>query len=307
MRHPFLLQLLLAYVGVCDVRGVSEFKICAFNLQHFGESKAKKEDVMHTLAKIITRCDVSLLQEVRDSKQKALPQLLERLNKYDIYHKYAAVASERLGRSEAYQEQYVFVYRTDTVTVTGQYQYPDNRPGDVDAFSREPFVVRFKAPKTALKEFVLVPQHTSPANTTKELEALYDVLQHVRKMWKTENVMLLGDFNADCAYLSKRSRQKLRLFTENSLSWLIKDKTDTTVRSTTSCTYDRIVVHGDAFVNAVVPFSAKPFNFQLEYQLTEEQALMVSDHYPVEVLLKNGTAKLSFSLFLISLLTFISR
>lgn len=107
------------------------------------------------------------------------------------------------------------------MTVTGQYHYPDN----VDAFSREPFVVRFKAPKTgqfsdtqvysfsmmrsellfkhinlfylhstspppsacsAIKEFVLIPQHTTPANTTKELDALYDVLQHVRKMWQTE-------------------------------------------------------------------------------------------------------------------------
>lgn len=34
------------------------------------------------------------------------------------------------------------------MTVTGQYQYPDDKPGDVDAFAREPFVVRFKAPKT---------------------------------------------------------------------------------------------------------------------------------------------------------------
>lgn len=40
------------------------------------------------------------------------------------------------------------VCRTGTVTVTGQYQYPDDKPGDVDAFAREPFVVRFKAPKT---------------------------------------------------------------------------------------------------------------------------------------------------------------
>lgn len=40
------------------------------------------------------------------------------------------------------------VCRTDTVTVTGEYQYPDDQPGDVDAFAREPFVVRFRAPKT---------------------------------------------------------------------------------------------------------------------------------------------------------------
>ena len=43
---------------------------------------------------------------------------------------------------------YVNVCRAGTVTVTGQYQYPDNLPGDEDAFAREPFVVRFRAPGT---------------------------------------------------------------------------------------------------------------------------------------------------------------
>ncbi|XP_061155661.1 deoxyribonuclease-1-like 1 [Syngnathus typhle] len=305
MRHFFLL--LLPCIKVCGVQGASDFRICAFNLQHFGESKTKKQDVMQMYAKIITRCDVSLLQEVRDNKEKALPQLLEHINNYDRSHTYKAVASERLGRSETYQEQYVFVYRADTVSVTGQYQYPDSRPGDVDAFSREPFVVRFKAPKTAIKEFVLIPQHTSPANVSRELDALYDVLQHVRRMWKTENIMLLGDFNADCAYLSKRSRGKLRLFQDKSLSWLMPEKTDTTVRESTSCAYDRMVVHGEAFAKAVVPFSAKPFNFQMEYRLSEEEALKVSDHYPIEVLLKNCASTVSFSIFIISLLLFISR
>lgn len=106
------------------------------------------------------------------------------------------------------------VFRADTVTVTDQYQYPDDLPGDEDAFSREPFVVRFKAPRTGqfsdshinvmktlsifsliihrfhlilvIKDFVLIPQHTTPTNTTKELDALYDVLQKVREMWKVE-------------------------------------------------------------------------------------------------------------------------
>ncbi|XP_023261768.1 deoxyribonuclease gamma-like [Seriola lalandi dorsalis] len=285
MRSSSLL-LLSFLMGVRDVQGGSDFRVCAFNLQHFGDSKSKKSDVMETLTRIITRCDVCLLQEVRDSKGKALPQLLTQLNSNDSVHKYDAVASERLGRSESYQEQYVFVYRTDTVTVSGQYQYPDIRPGDVDAFSREPFVVRFKAPRTTIKEFVLIPQHTTPTNTTKELDALYDVLQDVRKMWKTENVILLGDFNADCGYLAKKNRKNVRLITEKSLVWLIEDKTDTTVRSSTSCAYDRIVVHGETFARAIVPLSAKPFNFQSEYELTEDQALEVSDHYPVEVLLK---------------------
>uniref|UniRef100_A0A8C4HZY7 Deoxyribonuclease-1-like 1 n=1 Tax=Dicentrarchus labrax TaxID=13489 RepID=A0A8C4HZY7_DICLA len=259
----------------------------SFKFHQRGSGNQKTLHVSRTNRLIIARCDVCLLQEVRDSKEKALPQLLDSLNRYDTDHVYDAVASERLGRSESYKEQYVFVYRTGAVTVTGEYQYPDDLPGDVDAFSREPFVVRFKAPKTVIKEFVLIPQHTTPTNTTKELDALYDVLQRVRKMWKTENVMLLGDFNADCGYLAKKNRKHVRLITERNLYWLIPDKTDTTVRAATSCAYDRIVVHGESFDRAIVPSSAKPFNFQMEYQLTEEQALEVSDHYPVEVLLKD--------------------
>jgi len=54
-----------------------------------------------------------------------------------------------------------------------------------------------------------------------------------------QNVMLLGDFNADCAYLAKKNRKNVRLITGKSLYWLIPEKTDTTVRSSTSCTYDR--------------------------------------------------------------------
>lgn len=288
--RSFSILLLSFLLGACYVEGAekeADFRICAFNLQHFGESKSKKSNVMHTLTRIISRCDVTLLQEVRDSKEKALPALMDGLNRYDTEHEYKSVASERLGRSESYQEQYVFIYRADTVSLTGQYQYPDNRPGSVDVFSREPFVVRFKAPKTAIKEFVLIPQHTSPENATKEIDALYDVLKHVMKMWRTENVMLLGDFNADCGYLAKKNRKFVRLLTERNLYWLIPEKTDTTVRESTSCAYDRIVVHGETFARAVVPNSAKPFNFQKEYRLQEDQALEVSDHYPVEVLLKS--------------------
>nr|XP_015824347.2 deoxyribonuclease-1-like 1 isoform X1 [Nothobranchius furzeri] len=283
MRSIFLLLFLLT---VADAQRSSEFRICAFNLHHYGDSKSRKSDVMMTLARIITRCDVCLLQEVRDSKGTAVPQLLQTIKRYDSTSSYQHVSSERLGRSESYQEQYVFIYRTETVTVTDLYQYPDDLKGDEDAFSRDPFVVRFKAPRTVIKEFVLIPQHTTPSNTTKELDALYDVLQRVKKMWRTENVMLLGDFNADCGYLAKKNRKNVRLITDKNLYWLIPDDSDTTVKLSTSCSYDRIVVNGETFNSAVVPSSAQPFNFQQEYGLTEEQALDVSDHYPVEVLLK---------------------
>ncbi|XP_074978423.1 LOW QUALITY PROTEIN: deoxyribonuclease-1 [Caretta caretta] len=45
----------------------------------------------------------------------------------------------------------------------------------------------------------------------------------------------------------------------------------------------RIVVQGDELLRAVVPGSAKPYNFARSLGLSEEEALQVSDHYPVEV------------------------
>ena len=51
--------------------------------------------------------------------------------------------------------------------------------------------------------------------------------------------MLLGDFNADCGYLAKKNKKNVRLITEKNLTWLIPEDSDTTVRLSTSCTYDR--------------------------------------------------------------------
>ncbi|KAJ3606974.1 hypothetical protein NHX12_026489 [Muraenolepis orangiensis] len=275
--------------GLCGVLGASGFRICAFNLHGFGESKSNNEEVMKTIVKIIVRCDVCVLQEVRDSKHKALPKLLSQLNSYNRRYQFDHVASERLGRSPAYQEQYVFVYRTDSVSVTAQYQYPDLFPGSVDVFAREPFIVRFSAPRTAIKSFVLVPLHSSPTNATKEIDSLFDVFVAVKKKWKTEKILFLGDFNAGCSYLPIKYRKDVRLLTDRRFQWLIDHDVDTTVRESTDCAYDRIVVHADS-MGYIVPRSAEPFLFPHEYHLTEEQALSVSDHYPVQVTLKSSSS-----------------
>ncbi|XP_069037458.1 deoxyribonuclease-1-like 1 isoform X1 [Lepisosteus oculatus] len=272
------------------LEAASTFKICSFNVQSFGESKSSNEKVMLSLVKIVSRCDVCLLQEVRDSKGRAVPKLIRDLNRYDEKHKYEFVASGRLGRTEAYQEQYVFVYRSDQVEVKDKYQYPDRQKGDVDAFAREPFVVHFRAPKTVARDIVLIPQHTAPANATKEIDELYDVFQEVKRLWKIKNVMFLGDFNAACGYVPKKDWKNIRLFTQPGFFWLIDNKADTTVRATTDCAYDRIVVHGDSFFQGIVPHSAKPFNFAREFHLREDEALEVSDHYPVEVEIKTTSS-----------------
>lgn len=39
---------------------------------------------------------------------------------------------------------------------------------------------------TVAKEFVLIPQHTTPSNATKEIDELYDVFVDIRARWNIE-------------------------------------------------------------------------------------------------------------------------
>ncbi|KAH1180761.1 hypothetical protein KIL84_001695 [Mauremys mutica] len=101
-----------------------------------------------------------------------------------------------------------------------------------------------------------------------------------------QNVMLLGDLNAGGPYVPPSAWGSIRLRWDPRFHWLIGDGVDTTVRARTHCAYDRIVVQGDELLRAVVPGSAKAYNFARSLGLSEEEALQVSDHYPVEVNLR---------------------
>ena len=78
--------------------------------------------------------------------------------------------------------------------------------------------------------------------------------------------------------------------TDPKFVWLIGDQEDTTVKKSTSCAYDRIVLCGQEIVNSVVPRSSGVFDFQKAYDLSEEEALDVSDHFPVEFKLQSSRA-----------------
>ncbi|XP_056614676.1 deoxyribonuclease 1 like 4, tandem duplicate 1 isoform X2 [Triplophysa dalaica] len=260
-------------------------KIAAFNIQKFGKSKLSDPLVRKTLIKIVSRYDIIVILEVVDSSGISVDEFLKELNKYTKTHHYTLKISTRLGRG-TYKEQFMFLYRDDLVDLIGSYQYKDDETGDEDAFAREPYVLRFTCHETVLKDLVLIPVHTKPEDSVKELDELYDVFQNVKEKWETDNIMILGDFNADGNYVSEKQMHKIRIRSDKNFHWLITDDVDTTASVNNDHTYDRIVVYGNDMLEAVVPDSAKPFNFQKAYKLTDENALKVSDHYPVEVELK---------------------
>nr|KAF6473918.1 deoxyribonuclease 1 like 3 [Rousettus aegyptiacus] len=254
---PPLASLLLL---VLAINSTLALRICSFNVRSFGESKKENQNVMDVIVKVIKRCDIILLMEIKDSYNTICPLLKNRLN------------GEKL------------------VSVKESYLYHDYQAGDADVFSREPFVVWFQSPYTAVKDFVIIPLHTTPETSVKEIDELADVYMEMKHRWKAENFIFMGDFNAGCTYVPKKAWKSIRLRTDHRFTWLIGDQEDTTVKKSTNCAYDRIVLRGQEIVSSVVPKSNGTFDFQKAYGLTEQEALDVSDHFPVEFRLRSPRA-----------------
>ncbi|KAK1877518.1 Deoxyribonuclease-1 [Dissostichus eleginoides] len=275
MRLLCALGLFLALLHV-----TSCLLIGAFNIQQFGDKKSQNKDVMATIKEIVLRYDIILIQE----QPKDSWILLTSSPQFDH------IVSEPLGLG-IHKERYLFLYRKETVSVTDSFQYSGLKP---DVFERPPFVVQFSSTETAVEEFVLIPIHTQPDSAVQEIDDLVDVVAAAKQKWKNNNIMVLGDFNADGTYVKDEDWKKIRLFTNKDFHWLIANGVDTTVAAKSSNTYDRIVVTTD-MEKGVVAGSAGVFNFKTEYGLPQKKAEKVSDHFPVEVELskKNKKRKLN--------------
>ncbi len=245
-------------------------KLAAFNLQIFGTTKAGKPEVMDVLSKTIRNFDIVAVQEIRDASQTALPALRDSINGM-TGPKYDYVVSERLGRTDS-KEQYAYLYNTQTIQQIGSpYTYPD--PNDL--FQREPYVAEFKS-RNGSFDFVLITIHTDPDTAAQEINDLPAVVENAKGRYQEEgDFIIMGDFNADCAYFDEHSQSPLR---SGDYFWVINNSVDTTTKST-ACTYDRIILAGQARTDFTG--NSGVFRFDKAYNLTYDMTILVSDHYPV--------------------------
>ncbi|XP_075942775.1 deoxyribonuclease-1-like [Anarhichas minor] len=235
----------------------------AFNIQSFGDKKSKDVTLMNYISTIVCRYDIILIQEVRDPDLEVTTRLMTAVSNRCPQLVYKYVVSEPLGKT-SYKERYLFLYRKSMVSVSNYHSYIDPH----GRFSRPPFIAEFST-HTAVGKFVLIPQHTSPSDAVLQIDALYDVATDVNTCWNTNNIVLLGDFNAGGTYVRDSDWQKIRLFTDKSFHWLITDNEETSVK--TGYPYDRIVVTDDMMKNGVMPGSAKVYNFMSVFRLTLDE------------------------------------
>ncbi len=245
-------------------------RIAAFNVQVFGRAKAAQPDVLSVLARVAREFDLMVVEEVRDAAGAATGRLLEEINA-EAGPRYALREGPREGRSVS-KEAYALYYAPERVELLKAELLPD----PTDAFEREPLVAWLKSGDF---DFVLLAIHVKPEDAGRELAALAVAADSLLDADPAEkDLILLGDFNADCNYFSERgSSNPLR---GPGFHWIITDAMDTTTGST-RCTYDRIVLLEGTLGHEYVPDSAGVFRFDLEYDLPPSLTRRVSDHYPV--------------------------
>lgn len=244
-------------------------RIATFNLNVFGEKKVSDPQVVDYLVRICRHFDIIAVQEIRSKHQNVIPLFVEALNADGMHYEY--VIGPRLGRSES-KEQYAYVFDTSILEVDRSEVYTVQDVDDL--LHREPLVAWFRVRGPAPEEsftFSLVNIHVDPDETDRELDVLDDVFFAVRDDGREEDdVILLGDLNVNDKHLRQLGRVK-------GMSWVIAGSQYTNTRRTAQ--YDNILFER----TATTEFTGRSgvFDFMEEYQLTPEQALLISDHFPV--------------------------
>ena len=244
-------------------------RIASFNIQVFGTSKASKPNVMEILAQVVRKFDLVAIQELRTTDETVMQSFLSRINATGRAYNY--VVGPRLGRTNS-KEQYVFVFDTQRIEIDSSSL--TTLPDPQDLLHREPLAARFRTkvtPETNAFTFILVNIHTDPDETKTELDALGDLYPLVQQKnpWAEDDVILLGDLNVNNKKLGK-------LGALPDITYTVHGE-PTNTRQTKS--YDNIVFSR----TPTTEFTGQSgiVNLQQEFQLSQEQALKVSDHYPI--------------------------
>ncbi|KAF8767270.1 Deoxyribonuclease-1-like 2 like protein [Argiope bruennichi] len=175
-------------------------------------------------------------------------------------------------------EYIAIFYRTDKLRMLKSESYYDP-----EKFYRKPFFLLFDSPTLRdMKRFGLIGYHVKPSQAVREIDALADVYDFMKDKYDIEDILIMGDFNADCDYVKEQNWDSISLWTRHEFTWAIPRTEDTTTNYR-SCALDRIVYAGENMNSGVILSSAGAFDYRYEFDVTMEEARSISDHWPVEI------------------------
>jgi len=245
-------------------------KIASFNVKELTIDKANNQLILNKIALIISNFDVVAIQEVQDDTGYALQTLEDEID--SLGSNYDFILSSSVGRT-SYLEQFAFFYRSDKLRLISNELYDDK---EYDLFERDPFIVHLASIEGNF-DFVLINVHIKPDNATNEIGKLANLLEQVQLKFPEESdFIIIGDLNADCAFFDENDQSSSLKSAE--YTWLISNDMDTNVAET-ECTYDRIIIQSPTLED--YSGNSGVHKFDDIFSLTNDEAIQISDHYPV--------------------------
>jgi len=256
------------HTEVTPLTDAQTVRIASFNIQVFGKTKASKPYVMNGLADIVRQFDLVAIQEIRTQDKYLMPNFVKLINQAG--RKYDHVCSERIGDTNV-KEQYAFVFDTEQIDIDFQSVYTVSDPDNM--LHREPLVATFRSRSVRPDEaftFTLINVHTDPDRVPEELDALAEVYRVVRRAGPNEDdIIILGDLNTD-------DRHLYRLGQLPGVHPLISGVSTNTRQNRQ---YDNLIIHQPSTTEYAGRSGV--FDIMRQYNLSQQQALEVSDHFPV--------------------------
>lgn len=253
-------------------------RVATFNIQAFGEQKSSNQNVMRVLSQIVSQFDVVAIQEVGSEDAVPIQRLVDLLNASG--GRYTATVSEPIGR-QTQLESYAFVWDEARIQLVPRSAYVVT--DSADRMHREPMVASFQVRTGAADgrvpfRFTMINANTSPSEAAapavdSEMNVLDDVFNSVREFdyreTGEEDFILLGDLNVD-------TRGLLEL---GQIPGVVTIAGDTPTNTLRNQTFDHILI--DRTMTREFTGNFGVIDLQNDFQLSEQQAIQVSDHLPL--------------------------
>jgi endonuclease/exonuclease/phosphatase family metal-dependent hydrolase len=248
-------------------------KILSWNLYNFGKSKDAQE--IEYIAKKLKDYDIVAIQEVSTSSYgiRAVAKLADELNRTGSKWEYK-VSEPTSGDGK---ECYAYMWKTATKNAKISLKkdwLEESMEAKVD---REPYMARFEITYKSknVNSVLLGSFHAVP--TTKDPEKEIVFLEEIPNRYKTDNILIMGDFNLDGkheAFDVLRNRSMVAAFEGQKTSLRMKEKDGDPLNKE----YDNIFVETRAFSIK----KAEVIHFYKDYNSLKE-ARYISDHIPIWV------------------------
>lgn len=252
-------------------------RIAAFNIQALSAGKISDPFVKSSLTAILAQFDLIFIQELRDNSNRVLPVLAEEVSSLTGVP-YEAIVTDNFPEGPGYHEKYAYLYNTDVFALESVHVNEEICTKDCQQFLRQPFIASFSQRATS-EALLLVGAHVRPSDAVQELTALGSLSDKLHDRLEFDHMLVLGDLNADCSYVSGTKLQDIRKRHFKNFTWYVEDTDDTTV-SDRDCAYDRILMSPPLRAQ-IKPLKERVFRFDRFLGVGQERALEVSDHFPV--------------------------